>query len=555
MPCLQAQYGTLPQSGGPYEDYSSDFLTPEFVKLGMDLSTTEIAATTSLPSFNTFIDSNNGDFDAYLYQLMLTNQQSPFKVEDVQMFGCYPASINMHLEEVLPQCGSSQYYNGSCSIPSPSTPAFQTQQVSIWDDSFPHHSLQYGEVDHLLDQQKNVSQLSFFSFKQVPSESPVSHCHMRLDASSHGANPVHQLVDTMSYDATSQASMNFPALPMDRGPRLLDSPIVIDNPIPSPPVRNPPSNEGQCAVCGDNASCQHYGVRTCEGCKGFFKFALTMDTSKVIKVQCSTMVRTDSLKGRRGRLPSKPKSVQEATPSNVPVSLITALVRAHIDSNPIMSNLDYSKFQESSVYQPQEDEAGDIRQFYELLAGSMEMIRKWAEKIPGFSGLPKEDQDLLLESAFLELFILRLAYRSSPDEGKLIFCSGIVLHRQQCVRGFGEWIDSIIDFSGTLQRMKIDVSSFACLAALVVITDRHGLKEPKKVEDLQTKIITCLKDHVTSSAGEQMRPNYLSKLLGKLPELCTLCTQGLQRIFYLKLADLVPPPAIVDKLFLDTLPF
>lgn len=26
-----------------------------------------------------------------------------------------------------------------------------------------------------------------------------------------------------------------------------------------------------CAVCGDNAVCQHYGVRTCEGCKGFFK--------------------------------------------------------------------------------------------------------------------------------------------------------------------------------------------------------------------------------------------------------------------------------------------
>lgn len=41
----------------------------------------------------------------------------------------------------------------------------------------------------------------------------------------------------------------------------------------------------------------------------------------------------------------------------------------------------------------------------------MEIIRGWAEKIPGFTDLPKTDQDLLFESAFLELFVLRLAYR------------------------------------------------------------------------------------------------------------------------------------------------
>lgn len=53
-------------------------------------------------------------------------------------------------------------------------------------------------------------------------------------------------------------------------------------------------------------------------------------------------MRTDSLKGRRGRLPSKPKSPQESPPSP-PVSLITALVRAHVDSSPDIPNLDYSK--------------------------------------------------------------------------------------------------------------------------------------------------------------------------------------------------------------------
>ena len=53
------------------------------------------------------------------------------------------------------------------------------------------------------------------------------------------------------------------------------------------------------------------------------------------------VVRTDSLKGRRGRLPSKPKCSQES-PHSPPVSLITALVRAHLDTSPDMANFDYS---------------------------------------------------------------------------------------------------------------------------------------------------------------------------------------------------------------------
>lgn len=38
-----------------------------------------------------------------------------------------------------------------------------------------------------------------------------------------------------------------------------------------PGAMKSPSSEKLCAVCGDCAACQHYGVRTCEGCKGFFK--------------------------------------------------------------------------------------------------------------------------------------------------------------------------------------------------------------------------------------------------------------------------------------------
>lgn len=55
-------------------------------------------------------------------------------------------------------------------------------------------------------------------------------------------------------------------------------------------------------------------------------------------------------------------------------------------------------------------------------------------------------------------------------EDKLVFCNGLVLHRFQCLRGFGEWLDSIRDFSTHLQSLNLDASAFACLAALVLLT-------------------------------------------------------------------------------------
>lgn len=59
----------------------------------------------------------------------------------------------------------------------------------------------------------------------------------------------------------------------------------------------------------------------------------------------------------------------------------------------------------------EKEDASDIQQFYDLLTGSLDVIRNWAETIPGFTDFCSEDQELLLESAFVELFILRLAYR------------------------------------------------------------------------------------------------------------------------------------------------
>ncbi|XP_018322473.1 probable nuclear hormone receptor HR38 [Agrilus planipennis] len=342
----------------------------------------------------------------------------------------------------------------------------------------------------------------------------------------------------------------------------------------------PPSPSQLCAVCGDTAACQHYGVRTCEGCKGFFKRTVQKGSKYVCladkacpvdkrrRNRCQfcrfqkclavgmvkEVVRTDSLKGRRGRLPSKPKSPQESPPSP-PVSLITALVRAHVDTTPDLANLDYSQYCEPSPIEPTVSEAEKIQQFYNLLTTSVDVIRNFAEKIPGYQDLCREDKDLLFQSASLELFVLRLAYRTHANDTKLTFCNGVVLHRQQCHRSFGDWLSAILEFSSSLHSMEIDISAFACLCALTIITERHGLKEPHKVEQLQMKIISSLRDHVTYNAEAQRKAHYFSRLLGKLPELRSLSVQGLQRIFYLKLEDLVPAPPLIENMFVASLPF
>ncbi|XP_047117744.1 probable nuclear hormone receptor HR38 isoform X1 [Schistocerca piceifrons] len=342
----------------------------------------------------------------------------------------------------------------------------------------------------------------------------------------------------------------------------------------------PPSPSQLCAVCGDTAACQHYGVRTCEGCKGFFKRTVQKGSKYVCladkacpvdkrrRNRCQfcrfqkclavgmvkEVVRTDSLKGRRGRLPSKPKSPQESPPSP-PVSLITALVRAHVDTSPDLASLDYSQYREPSPTEPVISEAEKVQQFYNLLTTSVDVIRAFADKIPGFTDLCREDQELLFQSASLELFVLRLAHRTRPDDTKLTFCNGVVLDKQQCQRSFGDWLHAIMEFCQSLHAMDIDISAFACLCALTLVTERHGLKEPHKVEQLQMKIISSLRDHVTYNAEAQRKPHYFSRLLGKLPELRSLSVQGLQRIFYLKLEDLVPAPPLIENMFVASLPF
>ncbi|KAM4582949.1 putative nuclear hormone receptor HR38 [Fundulus diaphanus] len=590
MPCVQAQYSSL-----PYDNYfSSEFLNPDLsAKLMMEISgQKDQLSTSSLPSINTLMGNGYiGEFDAYSCKITTSPpasaasfshaaaaespspqmQNQAFKLDDVQVYGWYPGSFSLScLEETHSSCGSDYHGSPIYGAGSPPTPGFQAESAGVWDSPFSPFP---PALPSPCEKATMAQQFSFFTFSNAPEQhSPLGQ---------HQDAPTCQ--DDCFFLSPHQhvSPLHCPTMSLEHA--QLESPRTLEGALMSPKTPNPGSSEGRCAVCGDNASCQHYGVRTCEGCKGFFKRTVQKNAKYVClankdcpvdkrrRNRCQfcrfqkclavgmvkEVVRTDSLKGRRGRLPSKPKTTVEASSTTPSVNIITSLIRAHLDSDPSIGKLDYSKYQEKTDNLNEKEDARDIQQFYDLLTSALDVIRNWAQTIPGFTDFCAEDQELLLESAFVELFILRVAYRSKPEKNKLIFCNGLVLHRDQCANSFGGWIDSIMDFSESLHRMNLDISLFACLSAFVIITDRHGLKEPKRVEDFQSNLISCLRDHMSGVGSEVTRtqPNYLSRLLGKLPELRTLCTQGRQRIFYLKLEDMVPPPPIVEKIFMDTLPF
>ena len=94
----------------------------------------------------------------------------------------------------------------------------------------------------------------------------------------------------------------------------------------------------------------------------------------------------------------------------------TKLIHKHEMENRMLLWLNLSSlrpFPQFSAADPptSSSDAQQIQLFYRLLTISMETTRCWAERLPGFSELHRDDQNLLIDSAFLELFVLRLAYR------------------------------------------------------------------------------------------------------------------------------------------------
>ncbi|KRX81675.1 Ecdysone receptor, partial [Trichinella sp. T6] len=356
------------------------------------------------------------------------------------------------------------------------------------------------------------------------------------------------------------------------------------------------SPEELCLVCGDKASGYHYNALTCEGCKGFFRRSITRkalyyckygghcDIDMYMRRKCQACrlrkcldvgmrpelvipeeqcrmkreskgkCKTGSKVNEDGTVSSPPQvtSTDSSTPNPTSANNFSPEQRELLnrvllcqEQFDVPSNDDLSKLtvltDESGACQ-----AANFQHLAELTILNVQLIYEFIKHLPGFATLLPEDQNLLIKACTTEVLMMKTARRYDIKSDTIVLGNNVTnwAYTRQTYRqaGWGTATDPIFEFAKSMAKLKVDNAEFALLTAISVFSDRQGLLEPRKVEDIQEVYTSTLQIYVDIQRPK-MR-NMFARLLMKLTDLRTLGSEHADKLFSLKLEN--PTPSGVD---------
>jgi len=340
-----------------------------------------------------------------------------------------------------------------------------------------------------------------------------------------------------------------PGSPIDMKPdsHLLQAVVAGDSSFgQNQPQQYPPNHpmsgaKHMCSICGDKATGKHYGVFSCEGCKGFFKRTVRKELTYQCREERNCVVdkrqrnrcqfcrynkclamgmRREAVQEERG-VPAGGSAVGGGVGGNKVKEGGEEDINNYVNDMPhdqiLEAERNCDKFQDSLP----DNMVGDLALKFKMAAEQqLQALVRWAKQIPHFIEFSTSDQVALLRNGWNELMIAGVSFRSIGVDDGLVLANGVIVKRETAHEaGMGSVYDRIlIELVRKMTDLSMDKTELGFLRCIVLYNiDAKNLNESSKVEQLRERVYASLEDYVRSNHPSDS--GRFAKLLLRLPAL------------------------------------
>uniref|UniRef100_A0A3Q2Z7J2 Retinoic acid receptor RXR n=1 Tax=Hippocampus comes TaxID=109280 RepID=A0A3Q2Z7J2_HIPCM len=299
---------------------------------------------------------------------------------------------------------------------------------------------------------------------------------------------------------------------------------------------------------------KHYGVYSCEGCKGFFKRTVRKDLTYTCRDNKDCMVD----KRQRNRcqycryqkclaMGMKREAVQEERQRNKEREGEVESTSVVNEDMPVEKILEAEMAVEQKTELQADGSSGGsspndpVTNICQAADKQLFTLVEWAKRIPHFSELPLDDQVILLRAGWNELLIASFSHRSISVKDGILLATGLHVHRNSAhSAGVGAIFDRVLtELVSKMRDMQMDKTELGCLRAIILFNpDAKGLSNPSEVEVLRERVYASLETYCKQKYPEQQ--GRFAKLLLRLPALRSIGLKCLEHLFFFKLIGDTP---------------